>query len=118
MIKLLLIAMLSIVLGFTAGWFLHARLDDPFSEIRASMQRTIAGSAHASVVSLSALLTLERGDIDAAKHQLARQIASYDHSFGEYDGVVPGCPKLLPWITGVAEHSPILREELAKKEHQ
>jgi len=118
MVKPLVIATLSLVVGVISGWFLHARLGDPSSQIRASMQRSIAGSHHASVVSMAALLTLERGDTDAAKHQLARQIASYQHTFSDYDGALPDCPKLQPMISSAAEQSEILRQELAKKESQ
>jgi hypothetical protein len=118
MVKSLVIAAFSLAVGIVAGWFLHARIGDPYSQIRASMQRSIAGSCHASVVSLAALLALERGDSDAAKRQLARQIASYHHTFGAYDGALPDCPKLEPMIASAAEQSPILRRTLAKKESQ
>jgi len=117
-VKPLVIATLSFAVGAVFGWFSHKRLSDPAAEIRTSMQRSIAGSYHASIVSLAALLALERGDIDAAKHQLARQIASYQHTFGGYDGALPDCPKLQPMITSAAEQSAILREQLAKKESQ
>ena len=117
MVKPLVIAAITGAVGVVAGWFLHARLGDPASQIRASMQRSIAGSSHASVVSLGALLALERGDVDAAKHQLARQIASYHRTFAEYDGVLPDSPKLQPLITDAAEQSPILRDQLATKEN-
>ena len=80
------------------------------------MQRSLAGSCHATVVSLAALSAIERGDIAGAKHQLVRQIASYEHTFGDYDGALPDCPKLHPLITSAAEESPTLREELEKKE--
>ena len=118
MIKPLVIAILSLIVGVVFGWFLHSQLGDPSSKIRASMQRSIAGSHNASVVSMAALLALERGDTDAAKHQLARQIASYQHTFGEYDGALSDCPKLEPMISSAAEQSATLREELAKKKTQ
>ena len=116
--KLLAIATLSLAVGATGGWFVHARLGEPYSQIRGSMQRSIAGSCHASIVSLAALLALERGDGDAAKRQLARQIASYQHTFGDYDGALPDYPKLQPAIATAAEQSAMLREELGKKETQ
>jgi hypothetical protein len=58
---------------------------------------------------------MEGGDVVGAKHQLARQIASYEHTFSNYDGALPDCPKLKPLITSTAEQSDILREELAKE---
>jgi hypothetical protein len=118
MVKSLVIAVLSLILGAVAGWFAHAQLGDPAAPIRSSMQRNLAGSSQASTVSLAALLALERGDTEAAKRQLARQIASYQHTFSEYDGALPGYPKLQPLISSAAEQSQTLREEIARKDSQ
>jgi hypothetical protein len=114
MVKSLVIASVCVVIGFIAGCFVHARFFDARSEIQCLMQREMAGSHEAAVVSLSVLLALEHDDTSAAKCQLARQIASYQRAFGKYDGALPDRPKLVPLIQSAAEQSSILREEIGK----
>jgi hypothetical protein len=115
MVRSLLIASISAVVTFVAGCIVHARFFDARSEIQCLMQREMAGSHGAAVVSLSALLALEHHDTSAAKRQLARQIASYQRAFGKYDGALPDRPKLAPLIHTAAEQSSVLRDEIGKK---
>jgi hypothetical protein len=116
MVKLLIVAMIACVAGFAigyaAGW--HRRLDDPTLAIRAQMREAVSSQVYATSLSLSALLALEKGDIGKAKSQLARQVATYQHTWAEYDGVLPGQPKLLPIIQQSSTQSETLREELAR----
>jgi hypothetical protein len=79
------------------------------------MREAISSQTSATVLSLPVLLMLEKGDVEKAKSQLARQIADYQRSWGEYDGVVPGQPKLLPMIQESAKRSPALQQELAHR---
>ena len=114
MVKSLVIASVSAVIGLVAGCIVHARFFDARSEIQRLMQREMAGSHGAAVVSLSALLALEHDDTSAAKRQLARQIGGYQRAFGKYDGALPDRPKLAPLIQSAAEQSSVLREEIGK----
>ena len=66
-----------------------------------------------TALSLSVLLALEKGNVEKAKSMLARQIAEYQHSWAQYDGVLPKQAKLLPLIQEEINESPALREELA-----
>ncbi len=117
MVKLLIAAAFACLAGFgvgyATGW--HRRLDDPRLAIQSQMRETASSQIYATSLSLSTLLALEKGDIGKAKCQLARQVATYQHSWAEYDGVLPGQPKLLPIIQESSTQSQTLREELAKK---
>lgn len=117
MVKFLLVAGLACAIGFGAGYATgwHQRLDDPALAIQAQMREAVSSQNYATALSLGVLLTLEKGDVDKAKSQLARQIAAYQHSWAEYDGVLPEQPKLLPMIRESINDSPALREELAKQ---
>ena len=116
MLKFLLVAGLAGAIGFGAGYATdwHQRVDDRERAVRAQVRETISSQIYAANLSLSVLLTLEKGDIAKAKSQLARQVADYQRSWAEYDGVLPGQPKLLPIIQESINHSPTLRQELAR----
>jgi hypothetical protein len=79
------------------------------------MREAVSSQNYATALSLGVLLALEKGDIAKSKSQLARQVAAYQHSWAEYDGVLPKQPKLLPMIRQSINDSPALREELAKE---
>jgi len=115
MLKFLLVAGLACAIGFSGGFATgwHQRLDDPVLAIRSQMREVVSSQISATTLSLSVLLALEKGDVGKAKSQLARQIAAYQRSWAEYDGVLQGRPKLLPIIQESINHSPALREELA-----
>jgi len=116
MLKFLLIAgfacAIGFVAGFATGW--HQRLDDPVLAIKSQMREVVSSQNYATVLSLAVLGMLEKGDAEKAKSQLARQIADYQRSWAEYDGVLPGQAKLLPLIQESIKHSPALQEELAR----
>jgi hypothetical protein len=116
MVKLLLVAGLACAVGFGVGYATggHQRLNDPALAIRSQMREAISSQNYATALSLSVLLALEKGDIGKAKSQLARQVATYEHSWAEYDGVLPKQAKLLPVIRESSKDSEVLREELAK----
>lgn len=117
MLKFLLVAVLACVIGFGAGYATgwHHRLNDPALAIRSQMREAVSSQNYATVLSLSVLMAIEKGDVEKAKSHLTRQVATYQHSWAEYDGVVPGLPKLLPVIRESVNHSPALREEFAPK---
>jgi hypothetical protein len=77
------------------------------------MREAVSSQHYATALSLGVLLALEKGDVAKAKSQLARQIARYQTSWAEYDGVLPNHPKLLPMIQESTKDSPTLREELS-----
>ena len=91
------------------------RLDDPVLAIQSQMRESVSSQISATVLSLSVLLTLEKGDVGKAKSQLAQQVVEYQRSWSKYDGVLPGQPKLLPLIQESINESPALREELAHR---
>ena len=115
MLKFLFVAGLACAIGFgggfATGW--HQRPDDPVLAIKSLTRETVSSQIYATVLSLNVFLALEKGDVGKAKSQLARQIADYQRLWAEYDGVLPGQPKLLPIIQESINHSPALREELA-----
>jgi hypothetical protein len=117
MTKLLIIAALACVAGFgvgyATGW--HHRIDDPELAIRSQMRETVVSENFATSLSLVVLLRLEQGELEKAKSLLAEQIATYQHSWSEYDGVLPRMAKLLPVIQETSGHSETLRQKLAQK---
>jgi len=117
MLKFLLVAGLACVIGFGAGFATgwHMRLDDPALAIQSQMREAVSSEISATVLSLSVLQALEKGDVGKVKSQLARQIVEYQQSWAKYDGVLPKSPKLIPLIQESTKDSPALREELAHK---
>jgi hypothetical protein len=99
--------------GFAVGW--HYRTHDPALAIQSQMRESISSQKYATAISLAVLLRLERGDVESAKAQLARQAATYEHSWARYDRVLPEHGEILPLIRDAAADSPVLRQELAKK---
>jgi hypothetical protein len=79
------------------------------------MREAVSSQNYATALSLGVLLALEKGDVAKAKSQLTRQIAGYQNSWAEYDGVLPAHPKLLPMIRESINDSPALREELSRE---
>ena len=117
MLKFLLVAGFACAVGFGGGFAMegHQRPEDPVLAIKSLMRETVSSEISATTLSLSVLLALEKGDVGKAKSQLVRQIADYQRSWAEYDGVLPGQPKLLPIIQESINHSPALQEELAHR---
>jgi hypothetical protein len=117
MLKFLLVAGLACAIGFgggfATGW--HMRLDDPVLAIRSQLRETVSSENFATALSLSVLLTLEKGDVERAKSKLARQIAEYQHSWGKYDGALPKQPKLLPLILSLKIGSGRFRSRLGNR---
>jgi hypothetical protein len=99
--------------GYAVGW--HHRTLDPALAIQSQMRESISSQKYATALSLAVLLRLERGDVESAKGQLARQAASYEHSWAQYDRVLPEQGEILPLIRDATADSPVLRQELAKK---
>src|SRR4051794_7560356 len=87
---------IGVVAGFAIGW--HRRAPDPALAIRSQMRESVASQKSATTLSLAVLLRLERGDVDGAKAQLARQAASYQHSWAGYDATLPERGEVLPMI--------------------
>src|SRR5438093_439842 len=97
--------------GCAVGW--RYRTHDPALAIQSQMRESIASQKYATALSLSVLLRLERGEIDTAKAQLARQAATYQHSWAQYDHVLPAQGEILPLIRAASADSPLLQQELA-----
>lgn len=119
MLKFLLVAALACAIGFGIGYATGCRQRpaDPALSIQSQMREVISSQHAMTVLSLNVLVALEKGDVEKAKSQLTRQIADYQHSWVEFDGVLPGHPKLLPVIQETVKHSPALQEELARRAH-
>src|SRR5438045_920366 len=115
MVKPIIIASISVIVGLVAGLVLHARFFDARSQIQCLMQREIAWSRGDAMGSIPPLLALERGDTATAKKQLAHNIASYQRIFGEQDATLPGLPEIKPLIQSAIDRSPTLQDELNKK---
>lgn len=117
MVRVFLVAVIAGVIGFSAGYATgwHHRLNDPASAMRSQMREAVSSQNYATVLNLSVLMAIEKGDVEKTKSHLTRQVATYQHSWAEYDGVVPGLPTLLPVIRESVNHSPALREELGRK---
>jgi hypothetical protein len=115
MLKFLLIAGFACVVGFGAGFATgwHQHRDDPYLAIKSQMRELAWSQSHVTVLSLSVLGMLERGDAEKAKSQLAQQVVEYQRSWAKYDGVLPGQPKILPLIQESIQRSPALQAELA-----
>ena len=118
MVKPLIIAGISVLVGLVAGLVLHAYFFDARSKVQCLIQRDVAWSRGSAMVSIPALLALERGDTSTAEKQLARNIATYQLTWGQQNVTLPGLPDIDPLIRSAIDRSPMLREELNKKKSE
>ena len=114
MLKLLIGAVFGCALGFWVGYGIASR-DNPYDWWRMEVYALNREQQFAAVLSLNALLQLERGENDKLRSTLASQLAYYERHFQEYDAKCKGCAPVIPLIREASERYPILREEMAKE---
>jgi hypothetical protein len=109
---LVVLVVLVILLAFTTGYSLGFRLTMALYA-RSTLKRLADSDFYAATLSVSGLELLERGETDEAKRLLATDAASYVRSKTKE---VPSSHEavLLKQIEKTSEHSPILKEMLAK----
>jgi hypothetical protein len=107
-----LIVVLSILLAFAAGVFLGLRGTLAWTS-RVALKRLADSEFYAATLSVAGLERLEKGDIDGAKRVLATDLSAYVKSKAKE---VPSSHEavLLQQIQKTSEHSPMLKEMLAK----
>ena len=98
--------------AFTAGYVVDMRL-----ELAGYLHRAFRGITDqqyfATTLSIAGLERLERGDIDGAKRLLATNISSY-YRYPAPDVDPRRAAQLREQIQKTSEHSPMLKEMLAK----
>jgi hypothetical protein len=107
-----LLVVLSILLAFAAGYSLGFRWALALYA-RSGLKRLADSEFYAATLSLAGLERLEKGDVDGAKRVLATDLSAYVRSKAKE---VPSSHEavLLQQFKKTSEHSPMLKEMLAK----
>jgi hypothetical protein len=112
-VKILVIALLSLVVGFVGGLELEKVLRAP-AEVQQLVESQFREQYGITAHNIAVFQRLQAGDVDKTNSLMARQLALYHHLYKEQDVSSPQGPRLIPLIEAASAGSPVLKAELEK----